>query len=230
MGRYAGVHQDCCFLVAKTLDKSAAPRDERGGQLIRSEGICASVRDAAADSPDHATFDFMNAEQISGVRLAESNIAPRRGILIYGFDDSRRPLSAMMHSKCWRVRVFASGCASRHHSARWCIRFITAVLFMRAKLRAKSQMHSDLLGFTDPEPGVSETPSLAERAKSYLIDTIIRGIPMPDACHFFFLRSRTKPDTLEPQREVVDGQERLRTVLAFIEPGLVDNFDSSSTV
>ena len=58
-------------------------------------------------------------------------------------------------------------------------------------------------------------------AKSYLIDTIVRGIPMP----IIFLRSRTDPGTLEPQREVVDGQQRLRTILAFIEPGLVDNFD-----
>jgi hypothetical protein len=51
-------------------------------------------------------------------------------------------------------------------------------------------------------------------AKSYLIDTVVRGLPVP----IIYLRERTDLETLEPQREVVDGQQRLRTLLAFIEP------------
>ena len=70
-------------------------------------------------------------------------------------------------------------------------------------------------------PAFQRRPVWPKGAKSYLIDTIVRGIPMP----IIFLRSRTNPDTLEPQREVVDGQQRLRTILAFIEPTLLDNFD-----
>jgi hypothetical protein len=54
------------------------------------------------------------------------------------------------------------------------------------------------------------------------MDTIVRGIPMP----IIFLRQRTDPDTLEPRREVVDGQQRLRTVIAFIDPNLLPNFDA----
>jgi len=72
-------------------------------------------------------------------------------------------------------------------------------------------------------PAFQRRPVWPKGAKSYLIDTIVRGIPIP----IIFLRSRTNPDTLEPQREVVDGQQRLRTVLAFIEPALVDNFDQA---
>jgi hypothetical protein len=39
------------------------------------------------------------------------------------------------------------------------------------------------------------------------------------------LREQTNLETLEPQREVVDGQQRLRTVISFIEPDLIKDFD-----
>jgi len=52
-------------------------------------------------------------------------------------------------------------------------------------------------------------------AKSYLIDTIIKGMPIP----IIFLRDkRTDISQFEPIREVVDGQQRLRTVLSFVCP------------
>jgi len=59
-------------------------------------------------------------------------------------------------------------------------------------------------------------------AKSFLLDTIVRGLPIP----IIFLREqKTDLDSLEPKREVVDGQQRIRTLLAFIVPSLVKNFD-----
>src|SRR5207253_10080136 len=59
-------------------------------------------------------------------------------------------------------------------------------------------------------------------AKSYLIDTIVRGLPIP----IIFLREqKTDLHSLEPKREVVDGQQRVRTLLTFIAPNLVRNFD-----
>lgn len=59
-------------------------------------------------------------------------------------------------------------------------------------------------------------------AKSYLIDTIVRGFPIP----IIFLRERkTNLDTLEAKREVVDGQQRIRAILTFIQPSLVKGFD-----
>jgi hypothetical protein len=61
-------------------------------------------------------------------------------------------------------------------------------------------------------------------AKSFLMDTIVRGLPIP----IIFLRDqKTDLQTLEPRREVVDGQQRIRTVLAFIAPTLLKNFDSN---
>ncbi len=58
-------------------------------------------------------------------------------------------------------------------------------------------------------------------AKSYLIDTIVRGLPIP----IIFLRERkTNLDTLQAEREVVDGQQRIRTILSFIQPKLIKGF------
>lgn len=58
-------------------------------------------------------------------------------------------------------------------------------------------------------------------AKSYLIDTIARGLPIP----IIFLRDqRSDLTSLEPKREVVDGQQRLRTLIAFIDPSLLDDY------
>jgi len=55
--------------------------------------------------------------------------------------------------------------------------------------------------------------------KSYFIDTVYRGLPVP----IIFLRERTDVDTLSTVREVIDGQQRLRTVLSFIDPTSLKN-------
>ena len=61
-------------------------------------------------------------------------------------------------------------------------------------------------------------------AKSYLIDTIAQGLPIP----IIFLRERLSDlGSLEPKREVVDGQQRLRTLISYIEPTLLDDYNPS---
>jgi hypothetical protein len=71
-------------------------------------------------------------------------------------------------------------------------------------------------------PAFQRRPVWPKGAKSFLIDTIVRGIPMP----IIFLRQKTNPKTLEAQREVVDGQQRLRTIISFVEPKLLADFDA----
>lgn len=64
-------------------------------------------------------------------------------------------------------------------------------------------------------------------AKSYLIDTIIRGLPMP----IIFLRDlKTDLKTLASVRDVVDGQQRLRTVISFVAPSLLKDLDPGRDV
>lgn len=70
-------------------------------------------------------------------------------------------------------------------------------------------------------PSFQRRPVWPKPAKSYLIDTMVRGFPIP----IIFLREKTDLETLEPLREVVDGQQRLRTVFSFIEPALLNDFD-----
>ncbi|MHC4619403.1 MAG: DUF262 domain-containing protein, partial [Planctomycetota bacterium] len=55
----------------------------------------------------------------------------------------------------------------------------------------------------------------SQHARSYLMDTIIRGKPIPK----IFLRQMTDPLTRKTLREVVDGQQRLRTIFSFLDDG-----------
>src|SRR5690242_17497674 len=53
------------------------------------------------------------------------------------------------------------------------------------------------------------------KAKSFLIDTILRGMPIPP----IFIRLRVDPIRQRSIREVIDGQQRLKTVLDFVGGG-----------
>jgi uncharacterized protein with ParB-like and HNH nuclease domain len=55
----------------------------------------------------------------------------------------------------------------------------------------------------------------SDKARSYLIDTIVRGKPIPK----IFIRQEIEPKTKKTIREVVDGQQRLRTVFSYLEDG-----------
>lgn len=57
----------------------------------------------------------------------------------------------------------------------------------------------------------------SETARSYLMDTIIRGKPIPKV----FIRQNIDPATGRSIREVVDGQQRLRTILSYVADGFV---------
>ena len=53
------------------------------------------------------------------------------------------------------------------------------------------------------------------QAKSYLIDTILKDKPLPE----IFIRATTDPKTKKTTREIVDGQQRIRTILSFVKDG-----------
>ena len=62
----------------------------------------------------------------------------------------------------------------------------------------------------------------SQGAKSYLIDTVIKGLPMP----VLFLREqKTDLKELKTTKEVVDGQQRIRTLLSYINPNLLSDYD-----
>lgn len=55
----------------------------------------------------------------------------------------------------------------------------------------------------------------SNKARSYLIDTIIRGKPIPK----LYMRVVSNPKTKRVIREVVDGQQRIKSVLLFLDDG-----------
>jgi hypothetical protein len=56
-----------------------------------------------------------------------------------------------------------------------------------------------------------------DNARSYLMDTIVRGKPIPKV----FIRQKLNVQTRQSVREVVDGQQRLRTILSFLKDGFM---------
>lgn len=51
------------------------------------------------------------------------------------------------------------------------------------------------------------------KARSYLIDTLLRGYPIP----VIYIQNKTDNKSLKSIRQVVDGQQRLRTLISFID-------------
>lgn len=79
-------------------------------------------------------------------------------------------------------------------------------------------------GSLELSPSFQRRPVWSEGAKSYLIDTVVRGLPMP----VIFLRSVPSDAVrFEPKREVVDGQQRIRTLISFIAPNLLSDLNPS---
>jgi hypothetical protein len=73
-------------------------------------------------------------------------------------------------------------------------------------------------------PNFQRRPVWKKGAKSFLIDTIIRGLPIP----IIFLRDLPSDlKTLKAQRDVVDGQQRIRTVLSFVDRDLLSDYETS---
>jgi len=77
----------------------------------------------------------------------------------------------------------------------------------------------DKTGQLELNPKFQRRPVWTDKAKSFLIDTILRGKPIPKV----FIRQKINVSTKTSVREVVDGQQRLRTILSFIKDGFTVN-------
>jgi len=65
------------------------------------------------------------------------------------------------------------------------------------------------------EPKFQRRSVWSDKARYYLMDTIIRGKPIPK----IYMRQDINVKTKRTRREIVDGQQRLRTVLSFLQDG-----------
>ena len=69
-------------------------------------------------------------------------------------------------------------------------------------------------GETILSPKFQRRPVWDYKAKSYLIDSIVCGFPIPR----IFIRESTNLD-MSAKREIVDGQQRLKTIFDFLNDG-----------
>lgn len=77
----------------------------------------------------------------------------------------------------------------------------------------------------DLRPSFQRGSVWTPKSKSHFIDSVFRGYPVP----LIFLKDSTNLKTYEPERIVVDGQQRLRTLIAYIDPtALGDASDADS--
>jgi hypothetical protein len=57
--------------------------------------------------------------------------------------------------------------------------------------------------------------------KSFLIDTVVRGLPIP----IVFIRDSINLEDRTSIKEMVDGQQRIRSLLAFVDPSCLPDYD-----
>jgi uncharacterized protein with ParB-like and HNH nuclease domain len=85
---------------------------------------------------------------------------------------------------------------------------------------------SDFLGW-QRENSLVLSPSFQRRsvwkpdAKSFFIDSVARGFPAP----VIYIRERLDLERQRVVREIVDGQQRLRTLFSFIDEECLQDFD-----
>src|SRR5438067_2182870 len=87
---------------------------------------------------------------------------------------------------------------------------------------------SDFLGWQRDgslvlSPSFQRRPVWKPAAKSYFLDTVLRGLPAP----VILVRERIELASQKTIREVVDGQQRLRTLFGYIDPGAINDYDSA---
>jgi hypothetical protein len=87
---------------------------------------------------------------------------------------------------------------------------------------------SDFLGWQRADalrlsPSFQRRPVWKPQAKSYLIDSIVRDLPIP----LVFVRERLDLNTQSTIREVVDGQQRLRTIFTYIDSSCLADYEDA---
>ncbi len=93
--------------------------------------------------------------------------------------------------------------------------------FIPTTLRVSDFLAWQRMGALDLQPRFQRRSVWKPGAKSYLVDSVVRQLPVP----LIFLRERLDLLNGETIREVVDGQQRLRTLIGFIDPQALPDYE-----
>lgn len=86
-----------------------------------------------------------------------------------------------------------------------------------------AKMHKDKL--LEISPPFQRRPVWNDEAKAYFVDTILRGMPVPE---IYVQSLDLEGDDGELQKvQIVDGQQRIRAILEFLDDGFDVSFDPS---
>jgi len=92
-------------------------------------------------------------------------------------------------------------------------------IFKSRSLSVKEIKQMSERGELDLTPEFQRREVWSDKARSFLIDTIVRGKPIPK----IYIRTTENAATGKTLNEVVDGQQRLTTVLSFLKDGFPIN-------
>jgi hypothetical protein len=87
--------------------------------------------------------------------------------------------------------------------------------FETVKVTIKELLSWSAKGELVLQPKFQRRDVWSDKARSYLIDTILRGKPIPK----LYMRVTFNQKTKRVSREIVDGQQRLKSVLLFVDDG-----------
>lgn len=93
----------------------------------------------------------------------------------------------------------------------------------RTLYKVSDFLHWQRSSLLELSPSFQRRPVWSPSAKSLLMDTIVKGLPIP----IIFIREQTDLSTLRSKRQIVDGQQRIRTVLSYIEPKCLKDYKES---
>ena len=98
-----------------------------------------------------------------------------------------------------------------------------AAAIARTNFRETDFLSWQRTGQLELSPAFQRRSVWSENQKSYLIDTVARGLPMP----IVFIREKIDLKSRSSLREMVDGQQRIRTLLSFVDPSCLPDFDAT---
>jgi uncharacterized protein with ParB-like and HNH nuclease domain len=87
--------------------------------------------------------------------------------------------------------------------------------FETVKISIKELLNWNAKGELVLQPRFQRRDVWSDKARSYLIDTILKGKPIPK----LYMRVAFNQTTKRVSREIVDGQQRLKSVLLFVDDG-----------